>query len=216
MKKLIPLFLVGGVITLLWKAGWIFPSVFHFKTSDTTPSPVPTSTLDPLLLEFENRYRTPLEAILGLSNDYGFEYDYQFRMSYKSILNGDYSLANILRHGKGVCQQFAVLSLAGIENKGYQAGIMVLLSKVYSDQPFDSDHEIMVFRKPGGLWGYTSNEKYIAPVFRDLDELFYVDWAKRYAGYRFWDAANFPPNWEINEDLAFSSPPVEGPSTYDH
>jgi len=85
MKKIFLLLLMGGFIAIFWKIGLTFPSSFLNKPPETTPSPVPTSTLDPLLLDFQNRYRTPREVILGLTNDYGFEYDYQFRTNYKGI-----------------------------------------------------------------------------------------------------------------------------------
>ncbi len=163
------------------------------------------------LAEFQQRYHTPQEILTGLVKDYDFKYVYEFRSNYDQVLGGDHSLANILGHKQGVCQQFALLVAAGMENKGYRFGIMVLLSKHYSNQPQDSDHELMVFQDHNGLWGYTSNEKYVGGQFDSLDELFYRDWSQKYSGYRYRDAKDFPAGWVSDEDLVFQAPAVAGP-----
>ncbi len=204
------------VFTAVFAFGLIAPNPPTARNRQIpTATSLPTSTLspvlEPLLRQFQLSYRSPLEMILGLTNDYGFTYDLGFWKDYPQILGGDNSLANILRHGVGVCQQFAELAAVGMEGKGYQFGIMVLSSDNSSGQAANADHEIMAFRDQNGLWGYTSNEQYVAPQFHSLNELFYRSWSQNYRSYSYRDSKDFPPNWESNQNLLFQARAVVGP-----
>ncbi len=195
--------------------GYAEVSLFHgirgnrLQTIFGQPTVAPTP--DRFFQEFQSRYQSPQEVLSGLSRDYGFEYDLGFWKNYADILKGDNSLSNILRNKKGVCQQFAELVAAGIEGKGYQFGIMVLFSRIHSESAADANHEIVAFKGSNGLWGFTSNDQYIAPAFGDLNELFYRNWVDLYSGYTYRDSSNFPADWVVNQDLLFQAPPLFGP-----
>ncbi len=177
-----------------------------------TPTPTQIPTPDPWFQVYQHRYHTPQEVLQGLARDYGFVYELGFWRNYAQVLKGNNSLANILRNRQGVCQQFAELAAAGIEHLNYQFGIMVLKSKIKSNDLSGADHEIMVFREPYGLWGYTSNDQYAAPMYHSLDDLFFQSWSAKYSYYIYRDGAEFPPDWETDQNLLFQAPPVYGPA----